>query len=562
MFKYRLVGDNDYTFDIQGTLFKNRGINDIDAFLSLSKDVTHDYRLLKNIDKAVECLERHLELKSNILIIVDPDTDGYTSAAIMYQYIKLIDNNAKLEYALHNDKKHGFDNISIPDNIDLVIVPDSGSNDFKHHKSLKEKGIDIIILDHHEIDYESHDAIVVNTLLGDYPNHQLSGAGVVYKFCQALDELYWSDYADRFLDLVALGNIADSMSMMELETRYYVQQGLRNIKNVFFKTLVNKQEYSTKGKMNTTNVNFYISPLINAVIRVGEMSDKEDMFKSFIGMNYLVDYTPRGKDKDTIQVPLTEDMARRCANIKAKQGRMVEKVVNEVEKLIVNDQLNNNKVIFIHQIKNVDGGLTGLIANKIADSYKKPTILLSHCDDKGYFKGSARGYDKSKLKDFKEVVLQSDLFEWAKGHANAYGLCINKEKLTEVNTKLNESLESYTFEDEYEVDFEIPGRSLNKDIIFEISELVDVWGKGVEEPYILIKDIQTSDCDVLLQGKNEDTITIYLDDIKLIKFKSSKKFYEEIINSKTIDVLGRANINEYNDNQYPQVNIEAINIYK
>jgi single-stranded-DNA-specific exonuclease len=560
LFNYRLIGDNDYVFDIQGTIFANRGIKDIDTFLCLPKEVTHDFRLLKNIDKAVECLERHLELKSNILIIVDPDTDGYTSAAIMYQYIKLIDSNVRLSYALHNDKKHGFDNIKIPEDINLIIVPDAGSNDFKHHKDLKEKGIDIIILDHHEIEGESKDAIVVNTLLGDYPNHQLSGAGVVYKFCQALDELYWSDYADKFLDLVALGNIADSMSMKELETRYYVQQGLKSINNIFFKSLVKKQEYSTKGKMNITNVNFYISPLINAVIRVGEMEDKEDMFKSFIGMDYLVDYKPRGKD--IIQVPLSEDMARRCTNIKAKQTRMRDKVVNEIEELIVSDQLNGNKVIFIHQLENVDNGLTGLIANQIAGKYKKPTILLSHCDDKGFFKGSARGYDKSKLKDFKEIVLQSQLFEWAKGHANAYGLSINKEKLKEVNSVLNKSLESYTFEDEYEVDFMLPGKSLTKEFILEIGQLENVWGKGVEEPYILIHDIDLNNCDVLLQGKNEDTITIYIDEIKLIKFKSSKKFYEEILESKKLDILGRANINEYNENQYPQVNIEAINLYK
>ncbi|AJA41416.1 RecJ-like ssDNA exonuclease [Geobacillus virus E3] len=556
MFKYKLIGDNDYIFDIQGTILKNRGIEDVDKFLNLDKSVENSYKTLKNIDKAVECLEKHIENESKILIVVDPDVDGYTSASIMYQYLKMMDDKLNIQWVLHEDKTHGLKNIEVPNDIQLIIVPDASSNDFEIHKKLSEKGIDIIVLDHHELKKESEHAIVVNPQLGGYNNLNLSGAGIVYKFCQALDDLYWLDYADYFLDLVALGNIADSMSMAELETRYYVQKGLSEINNDFFRALLRQQEFSTKGKVNITTVGFYIAPLINAVIRIGDKKDKIDMFKSFIGIRELVKYKPRGSDE--ILVPLIDDMARRCVNIKNKQNRMVDKIVAKIEEKIDDENLNENKVIFIHDIDDLDGGLTGLIANKIASKYKKPAIILSGINEKGNYKGSARGYDKGELKDFRSIALQTKLFELAEGHLNAFGIEINKNNLEKINTVFNELLNEYSFEDIYYVDFVIPAKSNNHSIIKSICELDDLWGKDVEEPYILIKNIPIKESDVLLLGKNKDTVSINYNNINYVMFKTNQEMYEKIRNSTEITVVGRANINEYKGNTYYQIVIDDI----
>jgi single-stranded-DNA-specific exonuclease len=284
MLKYKLIGDNDYLFDPKGQILENRGIEDVNYFLNLDEKVTHSYKKLKNIDKAVDCIVKHIENQSKFLIIIDSDVDGFTSAAILYQYLKMIDSDINIKWVLHDDKSHGFTNIEIPNNVDCILVPDGGSEDFQAHEELHKKGVDVVVIDHHEVERESNYAIVVNSQLGGYPNLNLSGAGMVYKICKALDDVFWTDYADYFLDLVALGNIADSMSMKELETRYYVQKGLKEINNDFFRSLLRQQEFSTKGKINITTISFYIAPLINAVIRVGSLKDKLDMFKSFIGV--------------------------------------------------------------------------------------------------------------------------------------------------------------------------------------------------------------------------------------------------------------------------------------
>jgi single-stranded-DNA-specific exonuclease len=559
MLKYKLIGDNDYLFDPKGQILENRGIEDVNYFLNLDEKVTHSYKKLKNIDKAIDCIVKHIENQSKFLIIVDPDVDGFTSAAILYQYLKMIDGDIDIKWVLHDDKTHGFTNIEIPNNVDCILVPDGGSEDFQVHEELHKKGIDIVVIDHHEVEKESEYAIIVNSQLGGYPNLNLSGAGMVYKVCKALDDVFWTNYADYFLDLVALGNIADSMSMKELETRYYVQKGLQEINNDFFRALLRQQEFSTKGKVNITTINFYIAPLINAVIRVGNLKDKLDMFKSFIGIKELVKYKPRGSDE--MLIPLTDDMARRCVNIKNRQTRMRDKAVKKIEDIINKYKLNDNKVLFIYHLEDIDKGLTGLIANQIASKYKKPTIILSGDNGEGVYKGSARGYDRGELKDFKEIILKSALFNAAKGHSNAFGVEIHKDQFNAVNEKLNQLLDKYSFEDVYVVDFEIECKLLNEKLIFEICELEDVWGKDVEEPYLAIKNININDYEVSLLGKQENTISIQYGDIKFMIFKTNKSEYEKIKNAKKIDVIGKANINIYNDQEYPQIIVEAYEIF-
>ena len=104
--------------------------------------------------------------------------------------------------------------------MDLLIVPDAGSNDYKEHKILSDRGVEVIVLDHHEADKISTDAIIVNNQFHNYPNKGLSGVGVVYKFCQVLDDTLGVKYADLFLDLVAIGLVGDMMSLLDFETKH------------------------------------------------------------------------------------------------------------------------------------------------------------------------------------------------------------------------------------------------------------------------------------------------------------------------------------------------------
>lgn len=115
---------------------------------------------------------------------------------------------------------------SIPHDTSLVIAPDSSSNEYDIHQSLAEKGIEIIVLDHHHADLVSEYACVVNNQLCNYPTKSLSGVGIVYKLCQCLDEMLNLEISNNFLDIVAMGLVGDMMDLREFETRYLVSQGL------------------------------------------------------------------------------------------------------------------------------------------------------------------------------------------------------------------------------------------------------------------------------------------------------------------------------------------------
>ena len=171
-------------------------------------------------------------------MVVDSDADGFTSSALLLNYLNRLFpkwTQKNITYVLHEGKQHGLNDQNLEDitksYYKLVICADSSSNDYEAHKYLHENGIDILILDHHEAEKVSENACVINNQLSNYPNKTLSGVGVVYKFCCYIDSLLKKNIANDFLDLVAIGMIADMMDLRDLETKALITEGLRRIQN-------------------------------------------------------------------------------------------------------------------------------------------------------------------------------------------------------------------------------------------------------------------------------------------------------------------------------------------
>lgn len=557
--RYKLIGVNDYLINPIKTILNNRGITDIEKFLNLDESVVNDWRLLKNIEKAVDCLLTHIKAKSNIFVQVDSDADGYTSSAILINYLKSIFPNINIKWELQEGKEHGIILNKVPSETNLVIVPDSGSNQYEIHSALKKRGIDVIVLDHHECEKESEDAIVVNNQLSpEYPNKNFSGAGIVYKFCKAIDEHLGVNKADYFLDLVAVGNIGDVMDMRELETRYYVLKGLENINNSFIQALLRQQEYSIKGVVNITSIAFYIVPLINAAIRVGDKEDKVDMMKSFLESNETV-FNEKKDMNETIQVAT----ARRLYNLKNKQNRLRDKGVELIEKRIEEKGLLSNKALIVNVTDILDKNLTGLVATQISKKYKRPVLLIRQKDNSTIFGGSARGYEKGVLKDFKQFLQDINKFIFCEGHKNAFGFEIEAEKLIEVNNIINDLLKDVEIDvDKYEVDFIIPLEKLNPEIIYSIHKLRDIWGNNIEEPLIAVTNITVNKDDIQLLGKNKNTFKFKCRDIEFIKFNYNEETFNKLFNGEcfVIEVVGKCSVNQWDGKEIPQFIIEDFNI--
>src|SRR5690606_13414927 len=199
----------------------------------------------------------------------------------------------------------------------LPISIDGGSNDFKEHKAIKDSGADVLVLDHHACDGYSDHALVVNPYLDSYPNKELSGVGVVYKFAQEMDKRFGTDYADDYLDLTAVGMIGDSMQTNSMETRWLIQKGLKNIKNEFLQELFKENLKGDKPTMN--NISFNVLPKANALLRVGETSDLDGMFLAFIGHQEItINERLKSENKEETH---QRKMTRICNNMYQKQRR-------------------------------------------------------------------------------------------------------------------------------------------------------------------------------------------------------------------------------------------------
>lgn len=235
---FKLLSEDELIED----LLKARGVEDVQAFLNVNKNCVHDGMLLKNMEKGLKCLEKHIKNNSKIHCICDCDVDGTSSGSFMYLYLKEINKDLNITFHMNKGKVHGIILEELEDyDFDLLIAPDCGTNDCKACTELAKQGKDIIILDHHLIEKNNSNAIVINNQDGIYPNPTLSGVGVCYKFAKEYDRIHGHNYADKFLDLVALGMIGDASDLRNLETRYYVLEGCKKVKNEFLKELLLKQ---------------------------------------------------------------------------------------------------------------------------------------------------------------------------------------------------------------------------------------------------------------------------------------------------------------------------------
>lgn len=555
------------------TILLNRGIENWKQYLNLNEDCTHDFNLLDNIDKAVSCFINHIEKKSRIHIIVDSDVDGYTSASMVYRYIKYLGEDINVTYSLHTKKQHGIsEDVEIPDDCELLIVPDAGSNDIEQCKELTVKGIDVIILDHHICDKQNDFAIVVNNQMCDYPNKNFCGAGIVYKFIKAVDEELWEDYADKMLDIVALGNISDVMDMRECETRYYVDLGLTKIRSKLFKALIEKQSYSMNGVVNITSVQFYVTPILNAMIRVGSAEDKDLLFRAFIETDEVFKYKKRGETEESDEDIYTR-AARLCYNAKNRQGKDVQKGVDAIDEVIKGKEIYKDKVMFINVSDILGETLTGLVAIKIAEKYNRPCLLLrrqkAREDGSLYYGGSCRNFDNSPIESLKDFLDSTGTFEFVQGHDNAAGISIPRENVAKSIEMCNERLSDIDFQKCFNVDFDINASDLSVGFIKAIDEMKDIFGQGIKEPLVHIKNIPIWSENFFVMGKNSNSwkvindegyafvkFNVDVDKDEVLQIYNLNLDIEEEYSLGSIDVVGTVSINNYNNILTPQIIIK------
>ena len=564
--KYQLIKNSKNDIDnFLETVLENRNIKDTDAFRKSNTELLekNSFEDLDNIEEGVELLLKHIRKKSRITLIVDPDVDGITSSAILYNYLKSAFKDISFITPIsHSGKGHGLSkDIEIPKDTEFIIIPDAGSNDYAELKKYHSQGIDILIIDHHIIsDGYSPDAITINNQESQkYSNKDFSGVGVVYRFLQALDENLFLDNANNYLDLVAIGLIADIMDTTDYETRYFIQQGLlkKNLKNPFLKQLLKftKQTDRYLDKyIIISDVAFGIAPALNATMRFGTADEKLAVFKCFTSTQEELDQDKFGKK--------VYDM---CIKNKTEQNE--DKAISSAKiiKTLTNDQIENDKILIIDATGIIDKTLTGVTAMELAAHFKRPVLIGTV--NNGILSGSIRNYAGFPCEKLKTKLNDTGLFTFLEGHEGAAGFSLPLENRQKVIDIWNEKFKDIKIEGNYAVDFIIDFKDLTNSDYYLIDTYRYLWGTGVPEPLFAIINIPFYPGNIKVMGTNKDTAKYEYLGKSFIKFHLPKddKLLQlandyDIKKSYIMNVVGKVSMNHFAGRTTPQVMIEDYDI--
>lgn len=557
---YKLINKQNLdVFQPMNTVFKNRGLSEEDAAWFLKPTPYElDANLLENLQKGIDCLFEHIEKKSKIQVIIDNDLDGASSSAVLISYLrKALD--VEPIFSFHTEKKHGIEIDHIEEGVGLILAPDSLSNEFEIYKELADRGIDIILLDHHDSEYETKDAIVINPKLSPrYDNEELSGAGVVFKFIQQIDKRLGISLADYFLDVAAFGMTGDGMKVSSKESYWMIHKGINNIKNEFLKELI-KKNLDPDVKLSPQVLSFKLIPQINGMLRAGTLEEKMELFQALLGHKELIE-NPRLRRPNKFE-NYGERVARLCRNAYTRQAKLRDKIVEELKVKVDAQDLTKNQFIVL-ELDSIEENYTGYIASRVVSTYRKPVIILRENDkEEGFKTGSLRGYDPL-LKSTKDFLNGLGVFESCGGHQQAAGVKISLKNIEILNETINEALKHIEIDSTYEVDLILPAKSITNSFVTEMEKYSRIFGKGLEAPSIAVEGIEVNLGDSIIMGKEENMIKFVSNQISFLKFNDADELIKLRSQNKTaiLNVVGRTGINSYRGNTEPQFVIEAYEI--
>lgn len=541
-----------------------------------------------NLRNGLTILIDTIKKDENAVIIIDCDCDGYTSAALLINYLYKIFPSwvlQNVDWIMHDSKQHGLSdcyeaiiegNLLTHKQYSLVICPDSSSNDYKYHCELYNKGIKTLVLDHHLAPKISDYAVIINNQLSDYPNKELSGVGVTWQFCRYIDSMLNTNYANDFLDLVALGNCGDMMSLRSFETRYLITKGFKkdNIKNPFIDYMLDKNSFplskadyvSSDPEMSCTSIGaaFFIVPFVNAITRSGTQEEKLLLFNAMLNHKAFEEiFSNKRGHKLGEKEKLILQAIRTVTNVKNRQTRAEDAGLAMLEKIIESNHMLDHKILlFLLEPGQIDPEIRGLIANKFMAKYQRPCCLLTRTNrnNKETYEGSMRGYTKTGIDSFKEILEQCPGITYVEGHDNAAGVGIEANHINDFLYCVDQLLKDVSVEPIYRIDYNFNEMDNNNQRILEIAKMNDYWGQDIDRAYININFKITSSN---FQVMKSNTLKFNLPNgLSIIKFNGT----EEEINKFTttgyleLNAICKCNANEWNGNVYPQLLMEDYEI--
>lgn len=521
--------------DIYTKLAKINGIYDAERFLNPSSEDLHDPYLLKNIKKAKRRILKALYRRQNIVIVSDPDTDGVSSAAIMFNYLKRL--TPHVQYLYHQRAQgHGIlhSKDRIPSSTGLLIIVDSSSSDTELCKEIAECGIDVIILDHHPIEQGNPYCILVNPQQPgcNYPNKEASGSLICWKMCNVLDDALQRSGSSELLDLAGIGLYSDRMSMTEKENRYIISMLLANVHNVGMKLLIRKLNMDLTT-MTSADLAYTLIPVLNSATRLNRI--------------------------EIVLELLTCEDARRCNQLvhellklnnqrKREQYRYLASMLPLVKE-------SDSCSIVIHDA--ISPGFRGLIASELTRIARKPVIVLSQLNATTY----AGSYRSCQGYNLKELLGQIPEVISVVGHPEAGGIVVEMNDVPRLQRRLNERLENTVFNTTLEYDLDFDASELTEPLIRSIERFYRISGKHVPIGKFLIRNLWFREHELKDKGMrisrsicSSSLKSAVKVDLEAIKFKPTPDFIKGIQVPQKMSVVGSLNMkHRYHESKIKQI---------
>lgn len=535
---------------LMAKVFLNRRIDDVNyisRFLNPSMKDMHDPYLLKDMSNAVERIIKAIENREKIIVYGDYDVDGTTSTSILTDFLKT--QNAAVDFYIPDRVDEGYglsiaaiDKIKQTD-VALIITVDCGITAIDEVKYIRDNNIDVVITDHHQCkEVLPEGQAVVNPCRPDctYPFKHLAGVGVAYKLVQALCiKLGLGDYHKKYLDLVALGTVADVVPLVD-ENRVIVKYGLEkieNTENIGLRALVENSGLKDKA-ISSFGISFVLAPRINAAGRIGDAGRAVKLLT-----------TDNEEDALSIALQLNEENKYRQDTELGILQQVIYTIQTEID-------LNKDKVIVVDG----DGwhhGIIGIVASKITERYYRPCILINN--EEGVGKGSGRSIEGFNI--FNALNYCKDLLEKFGGHELAAGLTLKTENIPEfrrmINQYADEFLDPYYLIPKLNIDVCINKDDISLENIKEL-DLLAPFGSGNPGPVFAYNGLKVSDIRTVGENKHlklklEDE-GVYLDAIGF----NMGSYAAELNSNKFVEVACTLEINTWNSVEKAQLNIKDI----
>ncbi len=521
-------------------ILDSRGIHEISEvkkFFSDDYEEGYDPFLMHDMKRAVDRINDAIENEEKILVYGDYDADGITSTVLLVETLISLGANVSSYIPNRFDEGYGpnkeaFTKI-IESGITLIITVDNGIAGVEEVNLANELGCDVIITDHHKIQDVIPSAYAVihpEHPDGNYPFGKLAGVGVAFKLAHALLEIF----PDFLLDLVAIGTIADMVSLTD-ENRIFVKQGLELINEdprIGIKMLLELSGITSKVDEQT--IGFYIAPKLNSI---GRMSSAK------LGLSFLM-------AEDAYDAKI---LAEKIEEYNIQRKSVTEDIVKDIISKIENSDKKNKDVIMIYG--DYHEGVLGIVASNIVERYQRPVLIMTNKD--GILKGSARSIFDFNI--YTAVNKIGDKFIAYGGHTLAAGFSFEENNFETIEEELNKDFAEYKNTNELKSTKTIDIVTSLEEMSYQFLNSLDAlkpYGMDFEKPTILLENAKILDKAYFGAEKQYMRLTIAdeVGSLECISFKENSAF-NSIEKNDIIDLLCTLDKNNFNGRTKLQAHI-------